>query len=300
MWFENLPAIELARRLREIALFRFASVDELFRMAGIGRQVRHESGRVLFEEGAVAEEALLLLEGRVALEARNGSRREVSPPALVGFQEVLEGASHPETARAVGGTLSLSLGASDLRMLLADNIELAQGLLRMLFRERHPEGGPPLVLKGVVTTLPKEALSTARLTPIERGLVLQEIPLFERATAEELQKLASIVEPVILAADAVLFNENDPPSLTVVLAGELTVSEGDGAPPLVAGPGDVVGLYQVLAGVPAGRRARVARPGSALRLGGEELQNLLADDVELLQAVFGAVFRPDRASHRSS
>jgi len=41
LWMEPLPAVELADRLRTIPLFDFISVDELFRVAGTGRQVRH-------------------------------------------------------------------------------------------------------------------------------------------------------------------------------------------------------------------------------------------------------------------
>ena len=37
-------AVELASRLRSVPLFAFASVDELFRIALLGRQVRYEPG----------------------------------------------------------------------------------------------------------------------------------------------------------------------------------------------------------------------------------------------------------------
>ena len=53
-WLEPLPAVELADRLRRLPLFRFTSIDELFRVAAAGRQVRHEPGRVLYEPGARA------------------------------------------------------------------------------------------------------------------------------------------------------------------------------------------------------------------------------------------------------
>ncbi len=44
-WLEPLPAVEVADRLSRLPLFAFTSVDELFRIAGTGRQVRHEQGR---------------------------------------------------------------------------------------------------------------------------------------------------------------------------------------------------------------------------------------------------------------
>ena len=53
LWLEPLPAAEMAGRLRTLPLFASVSVDELFRMAGSGRQVRHQPGTVLLQEGIV-------------------------------------------------------------------------------------------------------------------------------------------------------------------------------------------------------------------------------------------------------
>ena len=53
-WMEPLPAVELADRLRRMPLFDYVSVDELFRIADAGRQVRHEHGRVLYEQGTTS------------------------------------------------------------------------------------------------------------------------------------------------------------------------------------------------------------------------------------------------------
>ena len=53
LWLEPLPAAELAGRLRHLPLFASVTVDELFRVAGASRQVRHEPGTVLLQEGSV-------------------------------------------------------------------------------------------------------------------------------------------------------------------------------------------------------------------------------------------------------
>ena len=42
LWQEPLPAVELADRLRKLPIFHFTSVDELFRIASLGRQVRFD------------------------------------------------------------------------------------------------------------------------------------------------------------------------------------------------------------------------------------------------------------------
>ena len=80
LWLEPLPAVELADRLRRIQLFNFASVDELFRIAGLGRQVRHEAGRVLYEKGRAPESLQFLLDGRVTVEDGRASYERSTPP----------------------------------------------------------------------------------------------------------------------------------------------------------------------------------------------------------------------------
>jgi len=295
VWFENLPAVELARRLRAVPLFRFASVDELFRIAGVGRQVRHESGRTLYEEGAPAEEILLLLEGKWVLERRDGPVQQVEPPTVLGLEEVLEASAFRETARSVGGSISLTLSAEEFRALLSDNIELVQGLFRMLLSSRAANGWP-LVLK-LAIDLPSVSAAPSPLEALAKGLLLQELPIFSRATAEELLRVAAVAREVPLTQGNVLRGENDAPSLEIVLSGEVALESADG-PELRAGAGDALGVYQALAGEGLGRAARILSAGRALRIDHQDLFGLLADDLELLQGLFGSLFRARAGSAR--
>lgn len=296
MWFENLPAVELARRLREVPLFRFASVDELFRIAGVGRQVRHESGRTLYEEGAPAEEILLLLEGKWVLEKRDGPLRQVEPPTVLGLEEVLEASAFKETARSVGGSISLTLSAEEFRTLLSDNIELVQGLFRMLLGSSATNGWPPVLKRAL--NVPSAPAAPPGLDSLAKGLLLQEIPIFSRATAEELLELAAVSREVSLVSGAALRGENDAPALEVILSGEVAFDPADGGAELSAGPGDALGVYQVLAGQGLGRRARVVAEGRALRIEYPDLFGLLADDLELLQGLFRSIFRAEAPAGR--
>ena len=56
-----------------LPLFASVSVDELFRIAGASRQVRHEPGTVLLQEGTVPDTIHVLLDGRVTA-TRQGAR----------------------------------------------------------------------------------------------------------------------------------------------------------------------------------------------------------------------------------
>ena len=98
LWQEPLPAVELADRLRHIPLFDFTHIHELFRLARLGRQVRHETGRTLYARGAAVHAVQFLLDGQVAIAGPDG-KQDVRAPAALGVEELLEGAP----MRAVGG-----------------------------------------------------------------------------------------------------------------------------------------------------------------------------------------------------
>ena len=68
LWREPLPATELAARFRQLPLFSSVGINELFRLAGAGRQLRLEPGRILIQEGTPPEAVHILLDGRIVRE----------------------------------------------------------------------------------------------------------------------------------------------------------------------------------------------------------------------------------------
>jgi AAA family ATP:ADP antiporter len=288
-WLEPLPAVELAERLRRIALFDYVSVDELFRVAGTGRQVRNEPGRVIYQQGLHPDTLQFLIDGEVAIEADAGGQLETrSAPSALAFEEMLQGLPMPSTARATDVAIALSLTREEFLTLLSDNIELTHGLFKMLLDRRGREALMP-AMRG---DLPPEIkrLAADGLQQIERVLLLQSSPLLQHATGEQLLRLAAIAREVPLTEGTVLFGESDSPAIYGLLTGELIV-EIPGQPAATLDEGDVVGLYETLAGAPAGVKVTVTRTGSALRISRDELFDLLADNIDLLQGLFGALAR---------
>jgi ATP:ADP antiporter, AAA family len=294
-WLEPLPSVELASRLRRLPLFASVTVDELFRIAHAGRQVRHEAGHVLFQEGAVPEQMYVLLDGAVTIGAGGAP---VHPPAPLGLEEGLEGRPIAAIVRTTEVSVSLVLDREELRRLLADNTDLVQGLFRML-AARAPAGADRMVLQGdpaIAARVPPSGLR-----PIEKALVLQTVPLFSQVSAAEMLSLSAIVRETPIETGLTLFRESDPPALFILLTGELSLEmpESRTAPHLPglasAREGDAVGLYETLAGLPMGARGHGLRPGTALRIEHDDLFDLLGQRGDLLQQIFGAFFRAERA-----
>jgi AAA family ATP:ADP antiporter len=294
LWLEPLPAAELASRLRELPLFASVSVDELFRIAATARQVRHEGGTVLLQEGSVPETTHFLLDGRVVAATRGGVPRALQAPSALGFAEVLSGTAMSETMRSDGMAVTLVMTVDDLRTLLADNPDLVTGLFTTLsdFMER---AATPVHSTGARAEL--EELAASGISPVEKILVLQRVPLFSRVSAEEMRYLCEIAQTTPLEPGAVLFPESAAPALWVVLSGELRL-EGASAGPggvATAGPGDYFGAISTMAGASPGLKGHATRKGVALRLDRDDLLALLGERPDLLRQIFGGMFRTESA-----
>ena len=294
-WLDPLPAVALADRLRTLPMFASVHVDELFRIAGSGQQIRHDGGVSLFKEGIMPDAIHVLLYGKVAAAGRKVGGREIQPPALLGFEEVLDGRPMREAIRTLETSVSLAIRGEDSLTLLADNIDLVQGLFRTI-AERASTAMERLVVKGQAGG-EVARLAAGGLTPIQKVLALQKVPVFARVSGGEMLHLAAVAREVPLREGELLSGEGDPPVLCVVLSGELALHSPPGNEIVqTAGPGDAVGIYETLAGVERGAIGRdplrlvVAHSGAGLRIEGEELFDLLGQHPDLLQQLFAALF----------
>jgi AAA family ATP:ADP antiporter len=291
LWREPLPAAELAGRLKRLPLFASVTVDELFRIASASRQVRHETGTVLLQEGTVPVIIHILLDGRVTSTGREGAAATVEAPAALGFVEAMAGLPMPETVRTTGAAVTLALTVDELRTLLADNTDLVSGLFSTL-ATRVSEPDRPVYPTNAARELGQ--LAAGGLAPIDRVFALQYIPLFGRVSADEMQHLASIALPVTMKEGTVLFPASAPPAIWLLLTGEVLLESSTDQPPVTAGAGTVVGSVNVMAGQRLGRAAKVVQPGTALKIDREDLFDLLGERAELLRQMFAGLFRRDR------
>ena len=299
LWLEPLPAVEIASRLRRLPLFASLGVDELFRIAGTGRQTRHDPGHVLLQEGSTPETVHVLLDGTVTMRGQGNPQREVQAPTTLGFEEALEGRPMAETVRCAATCVTLSAPADAMQGLLADNTDLVEGLFRTLLEAAPAEGvDRRTVIKGA-DLQDLQTLATGGLSAVEKVLVLQAVPVFTRVSAEELVQVASIARETRLEAGAAVAAAGDGASIIAVVNGELAVDPlaqdprdpGPRAQSLTAGPGDLIGVYETMAGLPFGRAIHVTRGGSALTIERSDLFDLAGQRPALLQQMFGALFR---------
>ena len=290
LWLEPLPAAVLAGMLRRLPLFASVSVDELFRIAGSARQIRHESGTVLAQEGLIPERVHLLLDGRVTAASRDAAPYSVAAPASLGFVEALQGLPMFESLRTIDIAVTLALTGDELRTLLADNTDLVSGLFATLTEHSDWAAAGPVQSTGAGPEL--EPLAAGGVTGIEKVLALQHVPLFARVSAGGMQELAAIAQTVTMTAGSELFAESAPPAIWLLLSGELALTSAS-AGHFTARGGDTIGSISTMAGCPLGLSASVVRSGMALRLERETLFDVLGMQPELLRQMFGGLFGAD-------
>ena len=288
LWQEPLPGVELADRLRKVPLFDFTHVDELFRLARLGRQVRYEKDRFVCQRGEPAGSIQFLLDGRVTVTSPGGTR-QVSAPAALGFEELLEGSPMASTIIATERSITLSLTADEFLALLAENVELAEGIFRMLIATHGLATGHTLI-HGNLSLDVKDA---AQLRAVDRVLVLQSSPLLAHATAAQLWRLSEIAREATIQPGADALPKGTDAAILIVLSGSLKVAGTESAGTATAG--DVVGLYETLAGSGLGAPVTANTETRLLRIDRGGLFELLADHTDLLQGIFSMLLRASYA-----
>jgi CRP-like cAMP-binding protein len=189
--------------------------------------------------------------------------------------------------------VTLSLTEDEFLTMLSDNIEMAHGLFKMVL-DRRGGAAAAAVLPAVVDA----AGQWLERVPPERVPALRATPLFARATTAQLLKVAAIArETPFRVGDRV--RPPGAPSITIVTAGELAVTDGTGT--ATARRGDTIGAYAALAATPHETGVAVLEEGVALRIDAPDLLEILADDPDLVRAMFNGLLQaaPARAAIES-
>ena len=293
LWQEPLPAVELADRLRNVPLFDFTHVDELFRLARLGRQVRYEKGRAVYERGELVSSIQFLLDGRVSIAGAIGVQ-EIPAPAALGFEELLEGSPMAAAITATERSITLALTADEFLALLSENVELAEGIFRMLIATHNLTAGHTLIHGN----LPLDMKDAAHLRPVDRVLLLQSSPLLAQATAAQLWRLSSIARETTVASGAEALSKGSEAAILIVLSGSLQVTTPASSGTATAG--DVIGMYETLAGAAVAATITAATESRLLRIDRAGLFELLADHTDLLQGIFSMLLRSARSAAASA
>jgi CRP-like cAMP-binding protein len=209
----------------------------------------------------------------------DASRPEIIAPAVIGFEDVLQGSSLSQTVSAFTPTVCFRIAADDFMTMVSDNVLVAQSLFGLLLGDDHPR---------TPFTAPQISHDHASPGAATAARFMRQDALLSRASAAQLLALTAAAPEVPLKAGTTLFDESTPPAIYQIVQGEVLL-EHAGSAALRAPSGATIGVADTLAGTASGWRATVTRDGRALRVDRDELFSVLADHVELMQGLFCGV-----------
>jgi len=127
------------------------------------------------------------------------------------------------------------------------------------------------------------------LRAVDRVLVLQSSPLLAHATAAQLWRLSEIAREATIQAGAEALPKGGEAAILIVLSGSLKVAGTESAGTATAG--DVIGLYETLAGSGIDASITANSETRILRIDRGGLFELLADHTDLLQGIFSMLLK---------
>jgi CRP-like cAMP-binding protein len=122
-------------RLRRLPLFGELDHHDLRTIARHVREARAEPGDVLFAEGAIPYELLVIEEGTADITRDGQTLASIGPGDVVGEMGLLQQQRRTATVRATSPLRAVAVAADDLAVIEAEMPEIA-GQLREIMRSR--------------------------------------------------------------------------------------------------------------------------------------------------------------------
>jgi CRP-like cAMP-binding protein len=132
----NITPLEKIKSLRKVVLFARCKTEQLLELAAIAHEVSYQQGDTIFRENEPGDSLYCLVTGSVRLK-REGTAYET----IVGEGEafdtlaILDRKPRAVTATAETDTITLRIDSEDFYDLLADHIEIVQGIFSHLTQE---------------------------------------------------------------------------------------------------------------------------------------------------------------------
>jgi len=127
------------------------------------------------------------------------------------------------------------------------------------------------------------------LTIMEKVDLLQNAELFREVRTESLARVAAIAQEETFETRQVLYNENEAADVMfVLLDGEVALTAA-GREERKLKECQVAGALSLLADLPQAETARASRPTRTLRLGQQDLLDVMAEDFQITRGILRAL-----------
>lgn len=143
-------------------------------------------------------------------------------------------------------------------------------------------------------------MSAEQLAHIESIVFLQSVDLFSFCKAEEVLRIAAIAQEKQVEAGELIYRANDlADSIYCVVRGEVEVTGGDGESRRL-GPMQTLGVVEILSGRLRQETVRASSDVLLLALSADDFFDLLANNIEIVKALFRYLIRELQQAPRSA
>ena len=127
-----LTTIEKVITLQEVDVFEQLTTENLAQLASIAEEIEFPPNSVIYSEGGVADSMYLVLEGRVRLHQGPQEVMTAGEKDTFGTWALFEDEPRVVTATTLEQSRLLRIDKEDFIDLLADNVQITQGILKAL------------------------------------------------------------------------------------------------------------------------------------------------------------------------
>ena len=169
--------------IRQVAVLKTASDDEVRLIASIGIQRSIEEGAFFFLQGDPAEYLYIMLSGRaklcqIATDGQQVNLRTLNPNQLFGaVGAVDENATYPACAQALEDSSAIAIRSADFRLLLEKRPHLSFGMMKLMtgyiqeIQERYRELATERAEQRIGHVLLRLASQTGKR--VEQGVLIE-------------------------------------------------------------------------------------------------------------------------------
>jgi CRP-like cAMP-binding protein len=129
-----LTTVEKVIFLQGIDIFSYTSTEDLALIGAITEEVQFPQKTVIYKEGATSDSMYLVLEGKVLLEREGKEVMTVVEKGVFGTWALFDDEPRVVSAKALEDSRFLKIDKEDFYDLLADNVQITQGILKMITR----------------------------------------------------------------------------------------------------------------------------------------------------------------------
>ena len=132
----DLTTLEKMKFLRNAILFAHCKTDQLLEIAAIAHEVSFKKGDIIFLENDPGDSLYCIVEGKVRLKKEGTTYKAIlGEGETFGTLAMLDRKPRAVTAIAEEDVTALRIGSEDFYDLLADQIEIVQGIFSLLTQE---------------------------------------------------------------------------------------------------------------------------------------------------------------------